>query len=184
MVLTAVERNEASRRMSRQPQQPRGCANVPESLVEVKSKVSVLMEEPTDSGTSGTDRTSCTFTRSALAPFVAITMLLHFSPSQFCGFSGSCGHFQMSFLKKRLQIRARTRTAGEGKGRESWSHVRSSLTLCVDINHQFDLLFVALRVFTLQLSFVFQKMTEMLVAAFFWQPFRVLSRDKHISAVL
>ncbi|XP_029687957.1 partitioning defective 6 homolog alpha isoform X2 [Takifugu rubripes] len=38
MVLTAVERKEASRRMSRQPQQPRGCANVPESLVEVKSK--------------------------------------------------------------------------------------------------------------------------------------------------
>lgn len=106
MVLTAVERKQASRRMSRQPQQQRVSADVPESLVEVKSKVSVLMEEPTDSDTdSGTDRTSCTFTRATLARFVAV-MLLYFS--QFCVFSGSCGHFQMSFLKKRLEMCART----------------------------------------------------------------------------
>lgn len=41
MILAAVERQQPVRRMSRQPQQQRVSANVPDGLVEVKSKVSV-----------------------------------------------------------------------------------------------------------------------------------------------
>lgn len=169
MVLTAVERQQASRRMSRQPQQQRGSGHVPESLVEVKSKVSVLVEEP---GDSGTDRPAV---RSLVPPSRILWLLL-------CCYilvpvnsvvprvrvaTFKCPSWKSAW--KCTRAHARTRQVQE-KAEKSWCHVSGLMSLCVDLNHQFQLLFVALRLFTLQLSFVFQKMKQMLVAAFFWQP--------------